>query len=334
MCKDLLISVLMPVYNADKYLSEAIESILNQTHSNLELIISYDESSDGSLKIIREYEKKDKRIIISYGKKRGLIKSLNDGLIISKGEYIARMDADDISLPRRLEKQLKYMRENPEIGVCGSWVEMFGNVKKKYIWKLQENNKLLKARLLFSVPFAHPSVMINSNLIKKYDLKYNSIFETVEDYKLWLDISKYTKFANIPEVLIKYRYLKNSLSRIADKDFEKRYLATKKVFSEVLQKMNIKNSEKENILHFTVGFNDRIENTYINLNYLNIYLNKLINANRRTNFFDQKFFEEFLKRKFLIVIYFKIKNKDLSFSSAIFYKIFWQGIFNIIKKIV
>ena len=115
-----LVSFLMPVYNSAKYLREAIDSILNQTYQNLELIISYDESHDGSLEIIREFEKKDSRIIISYGQGRGIIKALNDGLNLTKGHYLARMDSDDISLPARLETQIKFMQANPSIGICGS----------------------------------------------------------------------------------------------------------------------------------------------------------------------------------------------------------------------
>ena len=106
------ISVVMPVYNAEKFLQAAIESILSQTYKDFEFIIAYDASSDKSLDIIKNYQEEDSRIILSMGKKRGLIKSLNDAFKISNGKYIARMDADDISYPSRLENQLDFIEKN------------------------------------------------------------------------------------------------------------------------------------------------------------------------------------------------------------------------------
>ena len=133
-------------------------------------------------------------------------------------------------------------------------------------------------------------------------------------------------------MLIKYRYIKTSISRVADKNFKKRFTMTKKVFSEVLEKLNIENNKDENLLHFTIGYNARIEKVKINLKDLNKYLNKLIEANKIKNIFNQKILENFLSRKFLIVIFYKIKNKDLSFISAIFYPFFWNALLNYVKK--
>ena len=140
----------MPVYNAEPYLEEAIESILNQTHKSFEFIICYDESSDNSLKIIKKYQEKDVRIVIYYGQGRGLIAALNDGLKLSIGQYIARMDADDISCVTRLEQQVKFLDGNSGVGVCGTWVEVFGEVQRNSIWKSPTTDVALKTMLLFS----------------------------------------------------------------------------------------------------------------------------------------------------------------------------------------
>ena len=176
-CSNPKISVLMPVYNAEKYIKQAIESILKQTYTNFDLIICYDESSDRSLKIIDEFKTKDARILISYGKRRGLVGALNDGIKLSRGQYIARMDADDISVASRLEEQVRFMDANPNIGVCGTWIETFGEVKKRYVSFFPSSDNALKVRLLFSVPFAHPSVMIRKKVILYKD--------TSEDFKSW-----------------------------------------------------------------------------------------------------------------------------------------------------
>ena len=320
------ISVVMPVYNGEKYLKEAVESILSQTYKDFEFIIAYDTSSDKSLDIIKNYQEKDSRIILSMGKKRGLIKSLNDALKISNGRYIARMDADDISLPGRFEAQVKFMKANPEIGMCGTWIEVFGDVDNNYVLKYPATDELLKLRLLFSVPFAHPSIMIKQKLIAQHGLKYNEKYDTIEDYKFWLDVSKYTKFASIPEVLINYRYLKTSLSKVASRDHEKRYIASKKVFSEVLERLGMRNTEQENRLHFIIGLNERIAKESIDLKFLNQYLNKLIEANKITKIFNEKALERIAAKKFIVVVYYKIKKKDFSFLGAVFYKFFLLGV--------
>ncbi len=123
------VTVLMPVYNAEKYLKTAIESILKQTFSDFELLIINDGSTDGSEEIIRSFN--DKRIrLFNNEQNLGIIKTLNKGLNLAKGEYIIRMDADDISLPDRLELQVKYMEENPGIGISGTQARIFGDTKK------------------------------------------------------------------------------------------------------------------------------------------------------------------------------------------------------------
>lgn len=317
----------MPVYNAELYLEDAINSILNQTYQNFELIISYDDSSDGSLRIIKKLANLDPRIIISSGKNRGIIKALNDGLGLARGDYLARMDADDISLPSRFEKQINFMESHPHIGICGTWIEVFQNSGKNYILKYPVSDKLLKLKLLFSVSFAHPTVLIKHDLISKHKIKYHESYETIEDYKLWLDLSKHTYFGVVPEILLKYRHLETSLSKIAQKDKKKRYEAHKKIFAELLERLNLENTEEENYLHYTLALNSRIANESIDLKPLNEYLTKLIRANESNNIFDMKSLKSLLAKKFCIVIYFKLKNKELDCLSAIFYKFFWYGPF-------
>ena len=119
----------MTVHNGEKHLSEAIDGILNQTFKDFEFLVIDDGSTDGSADIIQSY--KDVRIrFISNGKNLSVPVSLNMGLNLARGEYIARMDCDDISLPQRLEKQVQFMDANPEVGVCGTWLETFGRIKE------------------------------------------------------------------------------------------------------------------------------------------------------------------------------------------------------------
>ena len=154
-----LVTVLMAVYNGEKYLREAIESILDQTYTNFEFLIINDGSSDRTEEIILSYN--DKRIrYIKNEQNLKLIASLNKGLDLAKGEFIARMDADDISLPERLEKQINFLEKHPEIGLLGSWVRTLGLTNNRNIIFKQGHNTI-RIQLLFNNFFHHPSVVSN-----------------------------------------------------------------------------------------------------------------------------------------------------------------------------
>lgn len=198
-----LISVVMSVYNGEKYLAEAIESILNQTYKNFEFIIVNDGSKDNSIEIIKSYMNQDNRIVLIDRENKGLPYSLNEGISIAKGEYIARMDADDISLPMRFKKQIDYMQKN-ELDVCGSYIELFGNNIKERIIKNPLNNDDIRFSLLFFSSLAHPTVVFKKEVFKK--VKYNIEYKVAQDYQLWCDIVNASfKIGNIPEVLLNYR---------------------------------------------------------------------------------------------------------------------------------
>lgn len=197
------VSVLMSVYNTkEKFLREAIESILSQTFTDFEFLIVNDGSQNNSEEVILSY--KDDRIkYIINEKNLGLVGSLNKGLKIAQGEYIARFDADDISLPQRLEKQVKFMDENPNVGLLGTQYESF---PKKRISNLLTDSKLIKETLLVeSNQFGHPTVMIRKSVLDNYNLQYDKRALHMEDYKMWLDISKVTEIANLSEILLHYR---------------------------------------------------------------------------------------------------------------------------------
>lgn len=195
-----LVSVVMPVYNSEKYIKESIDSILAQTYSNFEFIIVYDKSTDKTLDIIKSYQ--DERIKIINGDNCGLAAALNKGILSSKGKYIARMDSDDISLPERFEKQVEYLENNPEISLLGSWQEHFGN--ENNIHKPQAEPDFAKMMLVFGCDFCHSTVMFNRLAFMQNFLLYptNSI---QEDYELWSKAIGVIKVANIPEVLGRYR---------------------------------------------------------------------------------------------------------------------------------
>ena len=207
MNKNIKISVLMPVYNSQDYIDESIESILNQTFGDFEFIIINDGSTDNTADIIRRY--KDARIrFIDNKQNRGLIAVLNQGLDLCNGEYIARMDSDDISLPTRFEKQIAYMDANPDVGILGTAGQNFGaNNDVNYSPDIVDAIELLK-----NVGFYHPSVMMRKSVLDKYNLRYDPNYYLVEDYELWTRALHVTKLRNLPDVLIKYRVHSSSVS--------------------------------------------------------------------------------------------------------------------------
>ena len=216
--KSPLITVLMAVYNGEKYLREAIESILTQSYTDFEFLIINDGSSDRTEEIIVSYN--DERIrYIKNDKNLKLIASLNKGLDLAKGEYIARMDADDISLPNRLEKQVKFMENNPEVGLLGTCVRTIG-LEDNFDIKYMEGHDQIRLKLLFDNYITHPTVMLRSEILKKNNLKYPDLLHT-EDYALWVLLSNYAKIEILPEILLHYRCHGNNISEL-HKDFQKK----------------------------------------------------------------------------------------------------------------
>jgi glycosyltransferase involved in cell wall biosynthesis len=198
------VSVIMPVYNGEKYLREAIESILGQTFVDFEFIIVDDASQDCSLSIMREFALKDKRIrVIENEGNLGISVSLNKCVQYSRGEYIARMDADDISVPQRLETQVAFMDINMDIGICGTGVEYIED--KKIQIELPSNHAGIYARMLFENALAHPSVMMRTVSVREHSLYYDEKVRYAQDYELWSRAVSKVKLANIAQVLLYYR---------------------------------------------------------------------------------------------------------------------------------
>ncbi len=213
------VTVLMSVYNGEKYLREAIDSILNQTFKDFEFLIVNDGSTDRTAEILRSYH--DHRIkIINNEKNMGLTGSLNKGLKIARGEYIARMDADDISLPQRLEKEVAFLDQNKKVGLVGTYYLMINeNGKVLHTVKCLTQDEKLREKLLEGNQFGHGSVMLRAECIKKVGL-YR---ELAEDFDLWLRISEVYDIANIPEPLYKWRLNSKSVS-VSRKEQQDKYV--------------------------------------------------------------------------------------------------------------
>ncbi len=205
------VTVLMSVYNAEDFLHEAIDSILSQTFTDFEFLIIDDGSKDKSLSIIKSY--KDERIRLISRENRGLVASLNQGIKLAKGEFIARQDADDISIPERLEKEVAYLDAHPKVGLVGSnyaHIDRKGN-RTGTVTNVFTRPHDLKLTLITCNQYGHGSVMMRKDVLKKVG-DYDKSVGHVEDYDLWVRISRVADVANIEEPLYLWRKTEESIS--------------------------------------------------------------------------------------------------------------------------
>lgn len=208
-----IISVVVPIYNTESYLKLAIDSILNQSVVDIEVILIDDCSSDQSLQICEDYARVDSRVrVLKRAKNGGIVSALNDGLSAVRGEYIARMDADDISMPERFSEQLDYLRRNPEVGLCGTSIEIIDPNNKVIAIRLAETDpRLVRSLLKYFSPIAHPTWMIRKSVLDKLG-GYRDV-APVEDYDfLNRVVLNGFSIGNTKYVGLKYRILPTSIS--------------------------------------------------------------------------------------------------------------------------
>lgn len=199
-----MISVILPAYNAQETIGEAIQSIINQTYTDWELLVINDGSTDNTKAVILSFTDPRIKYFENEGNKK-LIYTLNRGLELANGKYIARMDADDIAEPERYSLQLAYMESHPECIVCGTYATTFGKKMRNRLLKWHETDEDIRNNYLLLSPVIHPTAFIRNDVLKRSGVKYDASYPDAEDYKFWLDLMDYGKFHNIPESLLNYR---------------------------------------------------------------------------------------------------------------------------------
>lgn len=244
MNKNVEIAIIMPVYNAEKYLREAIESILRQTYRNFILYIINDGSSDNSEEIILSF--KDQRIkYIKNSCNLGIVKTLNKGLALADTKYIARMDADDICDKRRLEIQYNELENDSDLfllGTAASLINEDGIIVGKII--PPQDDRVIRTSLLFSNVFIHSSIMIRNSILKENNWNYDINHKAVEDYGLWTKIADKYKVKILPLQLMKYRINTEGIMANANKNKEERIKNHSIIYKEYLERNNIKTSNE------------------------------------------------------------------------------------------
>lgn len=309
------VSVVMSVYNGDRYLREAVDSILNQTFTDFEFIIIDDGSTDTTWQILTAYAKQDSRILpIRNDENIGLTCSLNKGIALAKGKYIARMDADDISLRDRFAKQVAFMDAHPEVGVCGSWIK-FISEGISYIWHYPTDDKTIRCWLLFKTALAHPSIIMRKNLFLKAGLSYDPAYKYAQDHELWVRSSKYCKLANIGEVLLLYRIHNNQVWQRHRTD---QIALARRIQLAQVKSLGIQPTADELNLHYALSMSN-FEGTKDFVNQAHTWLSKIKAENEKTGSYD-----ELALAKFLGQLWFSLGNAATKLEWWM-WETFWQS---------
>lgn len=305
------ISVIMPLYNAAPYLKESIESILAQTFSDFEFFIIDDKSSDNSAEIVKAY-KDDRIIFIQKPENTGYTDSLNKSIKMANGKYIARMDADDISLPNRFEKQYNYMEQNPDILLLGTFYKIIGIDD---IVKPPTTHDEIKVRLLFDNPICHSSVFMRKSFFDNSNSQYDRTFEPAEDYELWTRMSSCGLVENLPEVLLHYRVHENQVSNLHSKIQRANDSKVKSLVLDKLISFDHKNYDKELVLELLSPW--CIQISCENLVKLKEFIADVVIENTNKKEYDQKLLEQLLRRVWLKYS-FSAYNYNIKFLSIVF----------------
>ncbi len=297
-----LVSVIMTNYNTpEEYLRAAMESILSQTYSNIEFIVVDDGSTNNSRSVIESYQD-DRIIFIQNEKNLGITKSLNIALARATGEFVARMDADDISLPQRLERQVSYMSEHPEVVVCGTGVRLFGDKDKEICYVLPDR-QVMQIRLLFSnhTGIFHPTVMFRHAALIEHGITYNEAYPVVQDYRMYIDCCRIGECTNIPEILLQYRVHKSQTTNqynALHKECDRR------IIDEQLSWLGLKIPNGLYDLHngFLRGISPHDPHLYA-------WLRTIIRENNRKKVFDTKKMKTEIMKAWIISGFMQIKKK-------------------------
>lgn len=249
-----LVTVVMPAYNTEKYIQAAILSILDQSYEHLELIIIDDASTDDTYAICRNFLKDPRVSILQNEINSGIVCSRNKGIAVAKGHYIAILDSDDIALPQRLEKQVRYLQEHPELAAIGSFYEVIDHAgRRQTSIKLPYKSIDIATFLLFNVSFCHSTLMMTAVVAKTY--QYKKGFDIIEDYEIAYRISRDLPIGNLPDYTVQYRVHGSNIS--IEKKERLLYLR-KKIDKRVLEDLGIPFTEDELELHSNfINMNER-----------------------------------------------------------------------------
>lgn len=301
----MLISVVLPAYNAELYIKEAIDSVLAQTFTNFELIILNDGSTDKTEEIISSYQ--DSRIVyVKNEQNLGLIGTLNKGMTLAKGKYIARMDADDICFPQRFAKQVDFLEQNQDYVICGTAAYRFyDHISDGKAFNPPLNDENIRVRLFFNSAFIHPSVMFHADVIRDHHLRFSDDYKYAEDYFFWMDLLKYGKGFNLKEKLLYYRVVETSQTAVGNSNVEKRKEILGNIHKRYFLDYEIPVDLKEIELNFyltNIARMKLLDLKKFDFNHIDAFLRKIVFALSKAGV-SQKVINEEVGRVYFALIY-------------------------------
>jgi glycosyltransferase involved in cell wall biosynthesis len=294
------VSILMPVYNAGPYLSEAIESMLNQTYTDFDLIVLDDCSTDNSAEVAKSFT--DSRIVYHRNEvNSGLANNLNTGLKMAKGKYIARMDGDDISLPHRLQTQIDFMESNPDIDLCSCAMQMFG--ADNQLWVRDRDPEQVKISMMFYSAVLHASSVFRKDVFENNNLYYNQETFPAEDYDLWSRAIFHCKMVNLPDVMYLYRMHGTQVTFMDKRSVEKCREIQLKYLQRALPEL--KKYDAGNFVDYFISKEIKKEGEVWLLQML---YKQIVKANKKADFFDQHKLHARLKKLYQNKVYIFLKT--------------------------
>ena len=275
----------MPTHNTDiSVLKAAVDSILNQTYKDFEFIIIDDCSQNDTPQYLASLF--DKRIkVITNTEKLGITKSLNIALRVAKGDYIARMDADDISLPERFQRQFDFMEANPDVIVCGTWIQAFGD--KHYIQKrIIPEREYFRCSMLFGNQYglSHPTAFFRGAELRKHSIEYDEELPAAQDYGMWSVCCEYGEIANVPEILLHYRVHDKQIT-VSKRNIQMK--CTKMVQEKLLSRLGVDDSSEVDT-HYETCFEEGVTSKAAK------WFTRLISINNEKEIYDKYTFKKCL----------------------------------------
>lgn len=301
------VSVLMPVYNGEKYIAQAINSVLTQSFRDFELLIFDDGSTDKSAEIIASY--RDRRVrYLAHPINLGLSEARNRAIENSSGEYLAWLDSDDVSLPQRLLRQVALLDGKADLGLCGTWVRTLG-LRQEQVWQYPSDPAFVRGRMLFDNPIATSAVMLRRSCLAAPALRFNTNFALAEDYELWECLSRNYKVSNVSEVLTFYRIHSDQITTIKS---EHQQSAVWAIQAKLLQNLQIYPTVAEKALHLDIGVGWLYLADKERLEFTEAWLVKLAEANDRLQVFPKDGFRRVLAERWFLANFAVVRSRQAS----------------------
>lgn len=274
------VTVIMPVFNGGRYLAPAIRSILNQTCTDFEFLVIDDASTDDTSGMVRSFG--DNRIkLVRHEVNQGVAGSLNEGLSIAKGKYVARMDGDDVACKTRLAAQVEFMEAHPKVGVSGTWFRYFGAEPFIKV-KSPTSPSCVRAFMLFDNPLYHPTVILRREVLEKHALKYDPDFTRSEDFDLWQRAVQHFEIDNLPSVQMYLRVHHDSVTQSKSEEMGDQTLM---LLRRELAYLGLRPSKEEMCFHCAIGRGLRMESIG-DIERAETWIAKVLDANERVGVFE------------------------------------------------